>query len=98
MLQVLHTLQPILQRCLVPVCFVAAWSLVLTVSWRLVSAIRYGIARTKRLHQIPCTDCQFFTGNYHLKCTVHPDSALSEQAIDCIDYEGGHWYPSHPGF
>ncbi|WP_337906916.1 hypothetical protein [Iningainema tapete] len=47
---------------------------------------RYGIATVKRLHQIKCADCQFFTGDYHLKCTVHPSFALTEEAINCSDF------------
>jgi hypothetical protein len=39
-----------------------------------------------RLHQIPCDRCIFFTGEYNLKCTVHPDKALNEDAIGCLDY------------
>ncbi|WP_086936319.1 hypothetical protein [Chamaesiphon minutus] len=41
----------------------------------------------QRLHQIPCHRCGFFTGEYNLKCTVHPYKALSEQAIGCMDYQ-----------
>lgn len=40
----------------------------------------------KKLHQIPCARCVFFTGEYNLKCTVHPYKALNEDAIGCIDY------------
>ncbi len=46
-----------------------------------------GIIYLKRLHQIPCSRCTFFTGDYHLKCTVHPYSALTETAVNCSDYE-----------
>jgi hypothetical protein len=42
----------------------------------------------KRLHQIPCDRCIFFTGEYNLKCTVHPSKALNEEAIGCSDYQG----------
>jgi hypothetical protein len=38
------------------------------------------------MHQIPCANCQFFTGDYHLKCPIHPAIALSEAAIGCPDY------------
>ncbi|MCY7337131.1 MAG: hypothetical protein LH613_13120 [Chamaesiphon sp.] len=41
----------------------------------------------RRLHQIPCDRCVFFTGEYNLKCTVHPSKALKEEAIDCMDYQ-----------
>ena len=50
-------------------------------------AMRDAITRIRRLHQIPCSRCAFFTGDYRLKCTVHPCKALSEEAIDCLDYE-----------
>ena len=40
----------------------------------------------QQLHQIPCDGCVFFTGEYNLKCTVHPSKALREEAIDCMDY------------
>ncbi len=41
----------------------------------------------QRLHQIPCSRCDFFTGEYNLKCTVHPTKALNEAAIGCEDYQ-----------
>jgi hypothetical protein len=50
-------------------------------------AMKDAITRVRRLHQIPCSRCAFFTGDYRLKCTVHPCKALSEEAIDCLDYE-----------
>jgi hypothetical protein len=46
----------------------------------------------QRLHQIPCHRCVFFTGEYNLKCTVHPSKALSEEAIGCRDYQGAKLY------
>jgi hypothetical protein len=50
-------------------------------------SVRDGIAHLKRLHQIPCDRCAFFTGTHNLKCTVHPLSAFTEEAIDCRDFE-----------
>jgi hypothetical protein len=41
----------------------------------------------QKLHQIPCNHCIFFTGEYNLKCAVHPCKALSEEAIGCADYQ-----------
>jgi hypothetical protein len=41
----------------------------------------------QRLHQIPCDRCVFFTGEYNLKCTVHPCKAFKEEAIGCTDYQ-----------
>jgi hypothetical protein len=50
-------------------------------------AVQDGIDRLRRLHQVPCSHCAFFTHSYYLKCAVHPCKALSEEAIDCLDYE-----------
>jgi len=50
------------------------------------SAIKDGVANAKRMQQIPCSHCQFFTNDYRLKCTIHPSVANSEQAINCRDY------------
>jgi hypothetical protein len=48
---------------------------------------RKNLIQLQRLHQIPCSHCLFFTGEYSLKCTVHPCKALSEEAIGCTDYQ-----------
>ena len=45
------------------------------------------LIQVQRLHQIPCSNCLFFTGEYNLKCAVHPCKALSEEAIGCADYQ-----------
>jgi len=78
----IHTLQPLLG----PLCFITAWALVFLVLGNLWTTTRDGVETLKQLHQIPCANCQFFTGDYHLKCTVHPSEALSEAAINCLDY------------
>jgi hypothetical protein len=41
---------------------------------------------SQTMHQIPCARCRFFTNCAALKCTVHPETALSEQAIQCPDF------------
>ena len=71
----------------VTLCFVCTWTLIILGCCRLWVTCKEGITRLKRLHQIPCSSCQYFTGDYRLKCTVHPIKALSEDAIDCLDYE-----------
>jgi len=86
MLQLLHLLIQVLQPVLAPICCLVAWTLVFLVSWDLWTATKSGVKAVKQLHQIPCANCQFFTGNYYLKCTVHPSRALSEEAIGCTDY------------
>lgn len=51
--------------------------------WR---SLQQGIRQLRRMHQVPCDRCAFFTNDYHLKCTVHPYTALTEEAIGCMDY------------
>ena len=46
----------------------------------------------RKKQQIPCYFCMFCTGEEILKCTVHPDIALSKKAIDCPDYQPIHRY------
>lgn len=97
MFQLLHSILQGIQPLLVPICFVSAWVLVAMALWSIWAAIRDTATRTRRLHQIPCAECEFFTKDYHLKCTVHPSMALTEDAIGCQDYEskkGG--YPVLP--
>ncbi|MGK7958023.1 MAG: hypothetical protein AB4063_22620 [Crocosphaera sp.] len=45
------------------------------------------IKRSKKMHQIPCSDCQYFTNDYRLKCPVNPFQASTEAAINCQDYQ-----------
>jgi hypothetical protein len=80
---VIHVIQPLI----VPVSFVVAWFLILMTAWSVISFFRDGLSRAKKMHTIPCPNCRFFTGDYHLKCSVHPTKALSEEAINCMDYE-----------
>jgi ABC-type nickel/cobalt efflux system permease component RcnA len=86
-LQILKSIIAGIEALIVPICFVSAWFLVALTTWSIWSTIRDTAARTHRLHQIPCANCQYFTSSYHLKCTVHPGTALTEEAIDCMDYE-----------
>ncbi len=76
-----------IQPFLVPVCFVIAWMTLLFGLWSVWSALWDGFRRAQQMHQIPCSDCQYFSGNYLLKCPLHPKEALSEDAIGCRDFE-----------
>lgn len=82
-----YELIQLIQPLLVPLCFVVAWATVLFTVWGVWSAMRDGVRRAQRMHQIPCSECQYFSGNYLLKCPLHPKEALSESAIDCRDFE-----------
>lgn len=75
-----------IQPLLAPICLVAAWAFMFLVVWSAWAVIRDAAKQAVHLHQIPCANCQFFTGDYHLKCTVHPSTAMSEAAINCPDY------------
>jgi len=68
------------------VCFAIAWLFILTLASTVYSAVKDTTARAKKMHQIPCSNCQFFTNNYRLKCTVQPMVANTEEAISCKDY------------
>lgn len=63
-----------------------AWGLTAFCGMTLWNSFYKGVATVKRLHQIPCANCQYFTANYVLKCAVHPDRALTESAVGCQDY------------
>ncbi|MFP4006396.1 MAG: hypothetical protein ACLFV6_00105 [Spirulinaceae cyanobacterium] len=63
------------------------WMLIPFLGWSLWHTFRDGLHRLKRLHQVPCDRCAFFTGDYRLKCTVNPYTALTEEAIECFDFE-----------
>jgi hypothetical protein len=83
----LHTFFRLIPVFLIPVCLISAWALILLMAWSLFAAVQDSYRNAKRMHQVPCSQCRFFTGSYYLKCPVHPSRALSEAAIDCPDYE-----------
>ena len=69
MLQILYLFIQAIQPFLGPICFISAWAIMTLIAWSLYSAVRDGVATTQKMHQIPCTNCQFFTGYYRLKCS-----------------------------
>lgn len=79
-----------------PLYSVVAVTLVAGTIARLGQTIRQGWQHLQQLHQIPCSRCAYFTGDYRLKCTVHPSQALTEEAIDCQDFEATTSVPSPP--
>ncbi|MDZ8238312.1 MAG: hypothetical protein RMZ69_14230 [Nostoc sp. ChiQUE01a] len=68
-------------------CAFCTWTIIILFVSSVWLTLNKGIIHLKRLHQIPCSSCDYFTNNYRLKCTVHPVKACSEQAIGCIDFE-----------
>lgn len=77
----------IIQPVLVPLCFITAWAVMGMAAWNIVATVREGVAQAKQMHQIPCASCTYFTNSHFLKCPIHPATALSEEAINCPDYE-----------
>ena len=76
-----------MQTILLPICLLFAWATIALLFWSAWNTLRQGINTLKRLHRIPCDRCVFFTEDYRLKCTVRPIEALTEDAIDCRDFE-----------
>lgn len=87
LIYLIHGCIRLIQPVISPLCFLAAWLLVLSAVWSVTSTLRDGLVRAKQMHQIPCAGCRFFTNSHQLKCPVHPSVALSEEAIGCIDFE-----------
>ncbi|WP_041235682.1 hypothetical protein [Dactylococcopsis salina] len=82
----LNSLLSQLQPFLIPLCFLCAWGFIILLLWTVMSAIYATVKRSQIMHQVPCPNCQFFTNDYRLKCTVNPLVANTEQAITCQDY------------
>jgi hypothetical protein len=68
-------------------CALCAWTTMIFFVWVVWFNFKKGTNHIKRLHQVPCTACEYFTNDFRLKCTVHPIKACSEEAIGCIDFE-----------
>jgi hypothetical protein len=65
---------------------ISTFSLLGIIGWSLGSVVKDTIEVAKTMHEIPCANCQYFTDDHRLKCTLHPKIANTEQAIDCSDY------------
>lgn len=68
-------------------CAFCAWSIVILAIGSFCLMLNKGTKHLKKLHDVPCSGCDFFTNDYRLKCTIHPYKACSEEAIGCIDFE-----------
>ncbi len=66
---------------------VIAWTVVALGLWQVIAAGRETVRRSAAMHEIPCSDCQFFTNDHRLKCPVHPHEALTPDAVGCRDFE-----------
>lgn len=75
-------------------CPVAIWAVLLSFFLAVLFALQDGIQRLRRLHQIPCDRCRYYTGNQHRRCPVNPLAAFAEEAIHCRDYEAASRQPN----
>lgn len=67
------------------ICF---WALVFSFTFKkMISGLSQGFDLVKKLHQVPCSKCAYFTGDYRLKCPLNPANALTEEAIGCRDFQ-----------
>lgn len=68
------------------VCLLIAWGLSIGTFITILVSCTQGFRYVGKLHSVPCSKCQYFTDSQYLKCTVHPNLACSEEAIDCRDF------------
>lgn len=40
----------------------------------------------KPRHKFLCYRCRYFGDNPYIKCALHPNTVLTEQAVNCTDY------------
>ena len=68
------------------VCFLCAWFLLILLVGSIFNSLIGIVNQLRIMHQIPCHSCQYFIDSYYLKCTIHPDIANTELAINCGDF------------
>jgi hypothetical protein len=68
-------------------CPIVIWFMCLCFVVAILFALKDGVKRLRRLHQIPCDRCLYNTGSPYLRCPIHPLAAFSEEAICCRDFE-----------
>lgn len=72
------------------------WAMVLVFVLAILLAVSDGTQRLRRLHQVPCFRCQYYTNSPYLKCPVRPLDAGSEAAFCCTDYQPAACRPTPP--
>lgn len=71
---------------LVSVSFVIIWAITASIYVFLPKQEQEHSFRHRPTHKAPCQYCRYFSYNPYLKCTIHPSTVLTEQAVDCLDY------------
>ncbi|HEY9711486.1 MAG TPA: hypothetical protein V6D48_24980 [Oculatellaceae cyanobacterium] len=70
----------------IPISFIMVWTIFVFMSSDIRIFARHKMLSLKNSHQVPCKNCRFFQNNPYLQCAVHPDTALTSQAIHCSDF------------
>ena len=69
------------------ICLTITWGMIFSSLWAFAYHWKTGFMLVKQLHQVPCHDCKYFVNSRYLKCTVNPQIACSELAVDCHGYQ-----------
>jgi hypothetical protein len=69
-----------------PIYFLITWGFLGLLLWTFIIGLRDIKKRGEIMHKIPCSQCQYFTNDHRLKCTLQPLIANTELAIDCPDF------------
>jgi hypothetical protein len=91
-MEILHPLFAV-QPWFLPVGFILTWGCIFLFGWSIWLTIKEAANQASKMHQVPCSNCKFFTNDYTLKCAVHPAIALTEAAIHCPDFRSADLYP-----
>jgi hypothetical protein len=70
-----------------PLLSAIAWMIVALILGSIITAVRDTLGQSRVMHNIPCANCDYFTDDHRLKCTLHPSAAGTEAAIDCRDFD-----------
>ena len=84
-------IQPYIALSLSVICFVTVWAIIIYVIPGIAKILRNVKITSKHLKEVPCRNCQFFAENPYLQCAIHPATALTEQALNCPDYQLKKW-------
>lgn len=71
-----------------PVSFIMGWAVLFVMLSKVGRSARDEIFTSiKHLQRVPCRNCRFFGNNPYLKCAINPSIVLTEQALECSDYQ-----------
>jgi hypothetical protein len=62
------------------------WAIAASIYSLIPKRVQRRFSSFKSPHKALCYQCRYFGQNAYLKCTVHPSTVLTEQALNCLDY------------